>query len=119
MDARERETIQNRIKKLKQDIIQIKASQYASGDSWILHAVSGSFTGTPNKAVQVDFIPDSPGLFTWNIYSLIGEFASLEEFFPDYANPGRAYYTANPYSTTTVDFVVYATKRGTVKVTYL
>lgn len=114
---RDREIIQQKLRKIQQDIIQIKSSQLATGDSWVLYSITGSFVRTGSQKIRLDFTPESGGPFLWNIYSLNSTQFTVGSFFHDYTKQGRAYYTEN--QTGTINYIIQSTKKGTVQVTYV
>ncbi len=116
--SRDRELIQQKINRIQQDIMQIKSTQLASGDSWVLYSISGSFTRAAQQKVKLVFTPTTEGPFFFNIYEASGTAGSLAKFFHDYENQGVCYYTSY-YGSGTVNYVIQSTKRGTVEVSYL
>lgn len=114
--VRDSEQIAQKLTKIEQDIREIKSSQIATGDSWVLYSITGSFVSSGQK-IRLDFTPDSTGPFLFNIYSLSSTQFAVGSFFHDYTKQGRAYYTEN--QTGTINYVIQSTKKGTVQITYL
>lgn len=108
------ETIADRVSRVSKDIADLKSTQPMSSDSWIVYRHIGSFSADPNLSYQLDFIPDSPGPFTAQIWRR--DNGLLGPFYPDPYINGRAYFTQQLFGTVTVEYMVYSTKKGSVNV---
>lgn len=108
-------TLPDRVAQVIKDITDLKSTQPMSSDSWIVYRYSGSFLADPSNSYQIDFVPDSPGPFTAQIWRK--DNGQLGPFFPDPSINGRAYFTQQLVIPVNVEYMIYSTKKGNVNIT--
>lgn len=122
---RDRTNIQDALRTTQQNLIQIKSSQIATGDSWVPYRIFGTFPLNSGQKAVLRFTPDSGGPFMANVYEYTGwltpeyGFAELNKFFADYSKAGVYYFTKSVASLTTIGYLIESSKKGTVEISYI
>lgn len=118
MDTRE-QSIQDRVARIKADILDLKKTQIAGGDSWVVYREGGSFIAQPGTRYQIDFLPETEGNFVYQIWRNDGGVGRMMSFYPDPRQYGRSYFVENIVGAVNVNYLIYSTKKGIVTVTPL
>lgn len=107
--------LQEKIRRLKEDLRDLKTVQAIGGDSWVVYRTEINYTAQPNKVNVITFVPDDAGEFVARAYWTTPDRSvpgSDFDITPDPNMQGKWYDCTYSASAVARTIMIYSTKKG-------